>query len=431
MTLAHPASIPPGSHPSGSHPSGSPGGSHAFLSVQENLWRAVAAFRVLSLAYAAVSYAVDQDEYLVPAGGWVVLAVMAAWTAWTVVALSRSGRRSWALLGADLAVAVAAVVVPVLFEDPARIAEGAHTLPLTWAATPVIAFGLRGGSRAGAGAAVVVIGANLVHRGELVQVIVHNGVLLLLLGTIAGYVLRLVLDAETRLVRALAVEAATRERERLARSIHDGVLQVLAMVQRRGLAAGGEAADLGRLAGEQEIALRALVTARAEETRWAASGPGQRSPRAGAGGGGGDDTGGVDLRTLLAALVSARVSVAAPSVPVLVEAGTARDVAAAVAAALDNVARHAGEDARAWVLLEEEAERVVVSVRDDGVGIRPGRLAEAESQGRLGVAQSIRGRVEALGGELDLVSDPGAGTEIEIRVPRYPVTAPSSPGLHR
>ncbi len=60
---------------------------------------------------------------------------------------------------------------------------------------------------------------------------------------------------------ALEIEAATRERERLARDIHDGVLQVLAMVQRRASALGGEAAELGRMAGEQEVALRSLVSA--------------------------------------------------------------------------------------------------------------------------------------------------------------------------
>ena len=51
---------------------------------------------------------------------------------------------------------------------------------------------------------------------------------------------------------AAQVEAATRERERLARGIHDSVLQVLALVRRRGEELGGEAAELGRLAGEQE-----------------------------------------------------------------------------------------------------------------------------------------------------------------------------------
>jgi hypothetical protein len=44
-----------------------------------------------------------------------------------------------------------------------------------------------------------------------------------------------------------------------ARDIHDSVLQVLAMVQRRGAEAGGAAAELGRLAGQQEAALRSLI----------------------------------------------------------------------------------------------------------------------------------------------------------------------------
>ena len=53
--------------------------------------------------------------------------------------------------------------------------------------------------------------------------------------------------------------AAAAERARLARAVHDGVLQVLAAgpAPRREL--GGEAAELGRLAGEQESALRSLI----------------------------------------------------------------------------------------------------------------------------------------------------------------------------
>jgi hypothetical protein len=58
---------------------------------------------------------------------------------------------------------------------------------------------------------------------------------------------------------AKGAEAATAERERLARSIHDSVLQVLARVRKRGAEIGGEAAELAALAGEQEVALRSLV----------------------------------------------------------------------------------------------------------------------------------------------------------------------------
>src|SRR5690606_13885968 len=76
---------------------------------------------------------------------------------------------------------------------------------------------------------------------------------------LTGYMSRLAGDAQRRLQEAAERGAATRERERLARGIHDSVLQVLALVQRRGAEMGGEAAQLGRLAGEQEATLRALV----------------------------------------------------------------------------------------------------------------------------------------------------------------------------
>jgi hypothetical protein len=58
----------------------------------------------------------------------------------------------------------------------------------------------------------------------------------------------------------VAAEAAALERERLARAVHDGVLQVLGYLRRRGGELGGDAGELGRLAGEQEFALRTLLT---------------------------------------------------------------------------------------------------------------------------------------------------------------------------
>lgn len=58
-----------------------------------------------------------------------------------------------------------------------------------------------------------------------------------------------------------------------------------------------------------------------------------------------------------------------------------------------------------------------MTVRDEGPGIPEGRLAEAEAEGRLGVAQSIRGRVRELGGTAAL-STGSFGTEWEITVPR-------------
>jgi signal transduction histidine kinase len=88
-----------------------------------------------------------------------------------------------------------------------------------------------------------------------------------------------------------------------------------------------------------------------------------------------------------------------------------------VSACLDNVSVHVGDGASAWVLVEALDDRVVVSVRDEGPGIPDGRLEQAAAEGRLGVRESIRGRVADLGGTAEL-STGSFGTEWEIVVPR-------------
>ena len=358
------------------------------------VWRALAVFRGLGLLYAYAVYARRYDEYLHPVGGWVVLGLMTVWTVIVAVLYSRPAGRRWPVLWLDLAIAVAAVVLPRWLDDPSRIEAGAQTLPVVWAAAPVLAFAIRGSWPAGLCAALVVGAADLVHRGSLTVPTANNIVLLALTGSVVGYTVDLARRGEAALSRALAVSAAAAERERLSRDIHDGVLQVLALVGRRGRELGGEAAELGVLAAEQEQSLRALMGASAQEV-----------------------AGEIDVRALLTAYASPVVTVSTPATPVVLAAARARELAAAVGAALANVAAHAGPTARAWVLLEHEGVELVVSVRDDGRGFSPARLAEARAEGRLGVASSIEGRVHDLGGTMAVESAPGAGTEIELRVP--------------
>ncbi|MEU8796649.1 DUF5931 domain-containing protein [Spirillospora sp. NPDC048819] len=377
------------------------------MGLEVALWRAVAAYRGLALVYAALVIAMNFGGYAHPAAGWAVLGVMAAWTAYAVRAFADPRRRGRTLLGADLAVAAGCLLATAWVETAENIAAGRPTLPVSWVAAAVLSWAVAGGRRLGVTAALVLAAANLaVHAiagtaGGLGSRTFNGIVLLFLAGLVVGHVVRLALEAEARLARAVELESATRERERLARRIHDSVLQVLAMVQRRGGELGGEAAELGRLAGEQEAALRSLIGA-------APPGPAP-SPGAGAG---------VDLRPLLTRRASASVTVSTPATEVLLPGHAAREVEAAVAAALDNVRRHCGSGARAWVLLEDGGGEITVSVRDDGPGMAAGRLEEAAADGRLGVAQSIRGRVADLGGEVTIVSAEGEGTEIELTVPR-------------
>jgi signal transduction histidine kinase len=353
---------------------------------------------------------------------WVALAYYAVLLVWTLATLPKVASEAACtkrFLAADLTVALTGILLTPLADNHERIAGGGPTLPSIWTAGSVLAFALKGGWRWAAAASTAVAAVNLVERGHPARDTVHAVILVWVASIAIGYVVEVARASERTLARALEIEAATRERERLARDIHDSVLQVLAMVKRRGAALGGEAAELGRMAGEQEVALRTLVSgglvpvsrvakdAAAGAVVRAVEEPDDHGP-----------VGPVDLRSLLAPYASGRVGLAEPGAPVVLPPAAAREVAAAVSAALDNVRRHAGEEARAWILVEDEPDEVVVTVRDDGPGIPAGRLAQAEGEGRLGVAQSIRGRLRDLGGSAELISVPGQGTEVELKVPK-------------
>jgi signal transduction histidine kinase len=96
----------------------------------------------------------------------------------------------------------------------------------------------------------------------------------------------------------------------------------------------------------------------------------------------------------------------------------ATEVDAAVANALANVVAHAEAESHAFVLLEDLGDSVVVSIRDDGVGIATGRLDQAVAEGRVGVAKSIVGRMNWLGGSARMSTGPDSDTEWELTVPR-------------
>lgn len=389
------------------------------MSVEQPLWRALTAYRLLTMVYAVLLFAFAYKKFDRPWIAVCYLAVLCGWTLVTLPKVANAASCTKRFLCADLTVACIGILLTPLADTHARIAAGGPTLPSIWTAGAVLAFALKGGWRWACFASTFVAVANLVQRGEPTRDTLHNVLLVWVASVAIGYVVEVARASEATLARALEIEAATRERERLARDIHDGVLQVLAMVQRRGTELGGEAAELGRMAGEQEVALRTLVSSglarpsrisRDESLGALVAAYEVEEP--------GADEGELDLRTLLAPHAGSRVSFAEPGTPVPLPVPAARELAAAVGAALDNVRKHAGEGASAWILVEDWGDEVIVTVRDDGPGIPAGRLDQAEGEGRMGVALSIRGRLRDLGGSAELVSVPGQGTEVELKVPR-------------
>jgi signal transduction histidine kinase len=369
-------------------------------SVETSMYRPLAALRVLLLVNALGLFV--YRGLTAGNGPWsntdhvtsavLVMAVLALWTGVAAWAYGRPERRRALLLILDLLVALAAILVSPLVKGPSLQA----TLPGFWVVGAVLAWAVHWRWVGGSVAAIAVALADVSIRSSFTTVQYGNILVLLLCGLIVGYASGLLKEMAAARDHAQREAAVARERAQLARVVHDGVLQVLSLVQRRGTELGGEVAELGQLAADQEAALRTLVQRRTTA-----------SP-----------VGSEDLAGALSDLQSGLVTVSVPGSPVVMPAGVVREVVAVVSSCLDNVRRHVGEDAAAWVAVEDRGDDVVVSVRDNGPGIPPGRLEVARSEGRLGVAESIQGRVSDLGGTADLVSAPGQGTEWDITVPR-------------
>ncbi|MBM6546212.1 histidine kinase [Janibacter sp. YIM B02568] len=386
--------------------------------------RGLAIYRLLALVYASVVVWTNRSDLVRPG---VAVGVLVGLLVWSVIAplWPRPTRLAIVL---ETLVAVTAIMLTNLAYSAEAVAGGVPTLPTNWAASAVMAGALYSGIRGGLLVAVVIALTNIVQAEPESALTYHNIVLLLLLGALVGLAVNLARESQVRLEAALTASERLAERERIGRQVHDGVLQALALIHRRGEEIGGEATALAGLAADQERALRTLIT-RVEPSLLSAAHPDlgrgyvpfATSPKASTPGGQAED-----LAALLARHRSGDVEVVLPARPVVVPAGHAHEIDAAVAAALDNVRQHAGEGARAWVLLDTAGDELVVTVRDNGAGMAPGRLEEAEREGRLGACASIAGRVRDLEGTASWTSRPGGGCTVTLHVP-LPEVAGSRP----
>jgi len=374
------------------------------------LWRAVQAFRLVTLLYAIGQQVASVPYYQNQRLSWVFIALMAVWSGVSALMLSQWHadvvRWRTAVVIGDHLVVIGLIAATRLVADYDWY-HGHQTLPTTmWAANAVISAAILRGPILGIASGLLISAVIITVREQWGTDVWTDATapVLVSVGLALGLAAETARRAQDQLRRAVRLRAATEERERLAREVHDGVLQVLSYIKRRGSEIGGPTEELAIRAGEQEVALRVLLSEQ---------GGGHAETR-------GDNE--VDLRSPLTAHATPKVFVSTPGEPVQVGPWVAAEITAAVATALANVELHAGPAAKAYVLLEDTGAELIVSVRDDGVGIAPGRLAEAEAEGRLGVSHSIVGRIAALGGAAELLGggsgDEGDGAEWEFRVPR-------------
>ncbi len=354
------------------------------------------------------------------------------WGAWAwmaiVVVLNRSDLEhpwvAWCLVGAALVVTVVTTLTATA--DPQRllaphivIAElvlgallqfgggwaygsdpfsSAHSIGSAWPLVGVLSAGtawgaVRGGITGGALGAVRVLqplAAGLafsdVERSQWFSV-ASSMILYVLAGAISGHVA----DLLRRLERDIS---AARARDEVARTLHDGVLQTLAIIERR-----VDDQELARLAREQERDLREYlfgIGAAAQSGGARDVGPALRAAAA----------------TFEDRFAGRAHVVLAPDLPTFA-VDRVDALAGAVSEALTNAGKH-GDASAVYVYVEpdEDAGGVLCSVRDDGLGFDVTMVNEG-----IGLRRSIRERISEVGGRVEIESRPGGGTEVRLWLP--------------
>ena len=204
-------------------------------------------------------------------------------------------------------------------------------------------------------------------------------VLYALAGGMAGFLVVRLREAERQVSMVQA-------REEVARTLHDGVLQTLAVVQRR-----SEDPDLVRLAHDQERDLREYLFG--VEPPGGEIGPRLRQAAA-------------RFEDHYQARAQVVVAEDLPSLPTdRVEA-----LVGAVSEALANAGKHGLAQSVTVYAEPDDDDRVFCSVKDDGRGFGP------DVPEGVGLTRSIRGRVAEVGGRVEVDGNPGRGTEVRLWV---------------
>lgn len=232
-------------------------------------------------------------------------------------------------------------------------------------------------------------------------------------GGALGRLLRDQVASAAELTRLLTAEAATQERARLAREMHDSLAKTVHGV---GLLATALAAQLGREGSRHEDAARLIEHACREANRDARNLLG--GLRCLTTGSLGDAVGQAVERWSARTGVEVDVSVADGGRSVTAEVGWA--VVRVLDELLDNADRHA-DAATVQVRLTIGEDQLVLVVTDDGSGLPEAcdgtlRTRSLERDGHYGLA-GVHERVRVLGGDVRVHSTPGRGVRVAVEIP--------------
>ncbi|MEU1665810.1 PspC domain-containing protein [Streptomyces sparsogenes] len=258
-----------------------------------------------------------------------------------------------------------------------------------------IARGAAGVLLVGAGVTgIVVLQGSAKHLGAVLQAALA---VLVGIALLAGpYLVRMAQDlSEERLMRIRA-----QERAEVAAHVHDSVLHTLTLIQRN----AEDPREVARLARAQERELRAWLYRpegtgkdEAEEPDTLAEAVRKAAAEV-------EDHHGVPIEVVVVGDCPLDEKLAA-------QLQAARE-------AMVNAAKYGGDGGAVQVFAEVEGATVFISVRDRG----PGFDLDAVPEDRMGVRESIIGRMRRNGGTARLRSAPDGGTEVELEMERAATT---------
>lgn len=239
---------------------------------------------------------------------------------------------------------------------------------------------------------VVLLIGGLVILASSIGSVIEWGIILLAVGlTSVGLVVafgpwvrRLITDLSEERNERIRQE----ERAQVAAHLHDSVLQTLALIQR-----SDDPARMAILARHQESELRDWLFGSAPLD-------------------------GVDLVSTALKQAAARVESDFQLPVEVITVGDhamdekSRALVAAANEAMVNAAKHSGAE-RLSLFMEVSETNVEVYVTDQGAGFDPSKVPAH----RKGIAESIRARIERVGGSVAIESEPGEGTEIVLGLP--------------
>jgi|CXWK01.1.fsa_nt_gi signal transduction histidine kinase len=381
-----------------------PLGSAQLPELEASLLRGLSLARLAVFAWMVVVVIVARNDVANPWVAWGGLGVIGVWSLWEFARVRAPMTQRFAGIVTVIETGLAAAL---LIADPwVWTSTVGQRYASAWPLMPVLAAAIiwerRGGLVAALtlGAVNAVALAGLAFVGELARLADAGGQSLSIASTVALWLVAgLAAGAVVeRLGRAERRVAQAEVREEMARELHDGVLQTLAVVQRR-----STDSELSRLARDQELDLRSWLF-------------------------GDDDLAGPELALGPAlrdvarrAERTHRLRVQVVGVGLDEDAGGGTEaavdpsiiaaLAGAAGEAMTNAAKH-GNAGAVTLYVELDDDAVFVSVKDDGAGFD----VEGAEAG-IGMSQSITGRIEAVGGRVGWRSTAPHGAEVSLTVP--------------